>query len=281
MGNLKFGKIYDDIYESSVTADPLVRLVFMDLIVLSDADGLMKQSLRSFSHTTHVPLETVKKAVAVLSEPDPESWSQAEEGRRIVPVEGKGRGLMVVNKRKYWDKRMSPEEKREAAKLRKQEQRERDKKAKIEVSAKVDDSGRPAPAHGGVVIRADGEGHFVEIRPKKIAEYRNKFPDMDVQLELEKVQNFMDLKKGNGVDMGGVHAYVANWLIRSYQKGEYTKKDPEPYKPTEADLDPHHPSHDGYIFPTGKIYSSIAGKPVEPEEYQPIEGSKGLETNSP
>lgn len=97
-----FAKVFFQIFESSISDDYLVRHVFMDLLVLSDEDGVVDKTPRAIARITNVPLEIVETAIEKLSAPDPESRTPDEDGRRIVLIDGnRNWGWRIVNYDKY------------------------------------------------------------------------------------------------------------------------------------------------------------------------------------
>jgi hypothetical protein len=97
-----FAKVFGQIFDSSVAEDYLVRLVFEDFLVLADKLGVVDMTPQAVSRRTNVPLEIVQRGILVLSSPDPESRSQGEEGRRLVPIDShRSWGWQIVNYEHY------------------------------------------------------------------------------------------------------------------------------------------------------------------------------------
>jgi hypothetical protein len=97
-----YAKIFEKIFDSSIANDWQVRLVFQDMLVLSDRAGIVNRTPDAISRRTCVPLEIVLRAIAVLEAPDPESESPEEDGRRIVRIDAhRSWGWQIVNKEKY------------------------------------------------------------------------------------------------------------------------------------------------------------------------------------
>jgi len=97
-----FAKVFFQIFESSISDDYLVRHVFMDLLVLSDEDGVVDKTSKAIARITNVPLEIVENAILKLSAPDDESRTPDEEGRRIVLIDkNRNWGWRIVNYDKY------------------------------------------------------------------------------------------------------------------------------------------------------------------------------------
>ncbi len=97
-----FAKVFGQIFDSSVAEDYLVRLVFEDFLVLADKLGVVDMTPQAVSRRTNVPLEIVQRGILVLSSPDPESRSQGEEGRRLIPIDShRSWGWQIVNYEHY------------------------------------------------------------------------------------------------------------------------------------------------------------------------------------
>lgn len=119
MHDESFVKLYGSILNSSLWMECLeARLLFMGMLAAAGADGVVRiVSLRALAHKMNLTVEQTKTGLAVLEAPDPESRSQAHEGRRVLPVEG---GWLVVNHRLYREFRS---ERQEADRLRKKAER--------------------------------------------------------------------------------------------------------------------------------------------------------------
>jgi hypothetical protein len=97
-----FAKVFEQIYDSSIAEDYLVRLVFEDFLVLADLDGVVDMTHEAIARRTNVPIEIVRSAIAKLSMPDPRSRSPKEEGRRLVLLDDhRDWGWQIVNYEDY------------------------------------------------------------------------------------------------------------------------------------------------------------------------------------
>ena len=95
-------KLFKQIYDSSIADDWEVRVVFEDLIILADSDGVVDMTPESISARTRVPQEIVNRALAKLQDPDPKSRTPDHEGRRIILLdEHRAWGWMIVNYETY------------------------------------------------------------------------------------------------------------------------------------------------------------------------------------
>lgn len=107
-----YAKLFSRIAQSSLMEEKVTtRYVFMMMLALADKHGDVIGTDVAIARTINVTLDEFTAATAPLLAPDPDSNSQAEEGRRLVPSES-GRGYKVVNYGCYRDMK-SDEEKRE------------------------------------------------------------------------------------------------------------------------------------------------------------------------
>lgn len=98
-----YTKLFANIVTSSIWAEPLhVRVMWTTLLALCGSDGVAKVSENSVWRLANITEAEAEDALRILSSPDPFSKSQAEEGRRIVRVEG---GFLLVNFLRYRDER--------------------------------------------------------------------------------------------------------------------------------------------------------------------------------
>ncbi|HOX21827.1 MAG TPA: hypothetical protein PLL10_00055 [Elusimicrobiales bacterium] len=113
-----FGKIFEQIFDSSIIEDRDAAYVFMSLIILSDEDGTLDITRPALARRINVPPELLDRALDVLEKPDPNSRSAEMDGRRIARLDDhRDWGWFVVNKREY-AKRCTREEKRIADRVR-------------------------------------------------------------------------------------------------------------------------------------------------------------------
>lgn len=132
-----YGKVFTSMYDGTLaTKGPWQALVtFQQMIVLADKDGVVDMTADAISRRTSIPLEIITTGIAELSLPDPESRSAAEDGRRIVLLEGhRTWGWQIVNYAKYAALR-SAEERREYMRIAQAEHRAKVKA--LEAASKI------------------------------------------------------------------------------------------------------------------------------------------------
>jgi len=97
-----FAKVFSSILDSSIADDWQMRVVFTDLLVLADKDGVVDMTAESIARRTNVPLDIVKDRLAKLELPDPSSRTPDCEGRRITRLDPhRDWGWRITNFVKY------------------------------------------------------------------------------------------------------------------------------------------------------------------------------------
>ena len=97
-----YAKVFYQIFESSIAEDYIVRHVFMDLLVLADDEGVIDKTDTAISRITNVPVDIVRMAILRLCQPDLESRSSQEDGRRLTLIDSHRKwGWRIVNYAKY------------------------------------------------------------------------------------------------------------------------------------------------------------------------------------
>lgn len=92
-------------------------VTFQQLIVLATQDGTVDMTADAIARRTSIPLEIITAGIEALMQPDPDSRTPDEDGRRIVLLEDHRRwGWRIVNHAKYRDIRRA-EERREYLRL--------------------------------------------------------------------------------------------------------------------------------------------------------------------
>lgn len=97
-----FVKVFTSILDSTLAEDYLTRHVFEDLLKLADRDGNVDMTASAIARRTAVPIEIVTKAIEKLCQPDSESRSIDEDGRRLIPLDShRSWGWQIVNYLNY------------------------------------------------------------------------------------------------------------------------------------------------------------------------------------
>jgi len=123
-GGVMYVKLFSSILISSVWAeDPGTRLVWITALAMADQDGFVRASPTGLARMANVPMEDCRKALDILTRPDPDSSTPDQEGRRLEKVDG---GWHIVNYGKYRELRHT-EDRREQ--VRQAVRRHRSKKS--------------------------------------------------------------------------------------------------------------------------------------------------------
>lgn len=94
-----FVLLWSKILDSSIWLESKeTRLVWITMLAMKDADGIVRARPGSLAHRARVTKEEAEQAIATLSSPDPETPDDPDRGIRIKAVDG---GWLVVNHEKY------------------------------------------------------------------------------------------------------------------------------------------------------------------------------------
>ena len=95
---MSFVKLDCGILDSSLWASPPeVRLTFLTMLAMAQADGLCRSTAPGIARRANLPLDDVRRALAVLEGPDADSRDKTD-GKRVERVEG---GYQVLNYTHY------------------------------------------------------------------------------------------------------------------------------------------------------------------------------------
>ena len=133
-----FGKIFQQMYESSVCEDWKAMVTFQQLIVLADKDGIVDMTPEAIHRRTNIPMDIISHGLTELQKEDKRSRSAIQDGRRIVLLDThRDWGWKIVNYSLYLLK-ASQDERNEIRRLQMHAQRD------IEKTIKNQDSPNPS-----------------------------------------------------------------------------------------------------------------------------------------
>ena len=149
-----YSKLYRTIFDGSLYGQFEPLAVFMAMLALTDQHGDVDVSPRKIAGSLGCPLDFVERGIEALMQPDPESRTPKEDGRRIVPLlndedEPRPFGWRIVNYGKYRSIRNEEERrayKRDWARNKRAAQRVADDVDSGQESTAVDRSG-PQKTH--------------------------------------------------------------------------------------------------------------------------------------
>ncbi len=78
-----YGKIFESMYDGTLSADWKAMIVFQQFIVLADSEGIVDYTPPALSRRTGIPLEIIEHGIEKLQKPDPYSRSSEFNGKRI------------------------------------------------------------------------------------------------------------------------------------------------------------------------------------------------------
>ncbi len=98
-----YGKIFEQIYEGSLYGQWEALVTFQQMIVLAEhPDGIVDMTPAAIAARTSIPLEIIQRGIAYLEQPDAESRTPDEEGRRIIRLsDGRTWGWRITNYPEY------------------------------------------------------------------------------------------------------------------------------------------------------------------------------------
>lgn len=117
-----YTKLSSSILASTIwRASDQTRLIWITMLALADADGVVEASVPGLADLARVPLPACEEALRALQAPDAYSRTKDHDGRRIEPVDG---GWLLLNYRRF---RETPdrEARREYLRVKKHESRSR------------------------------------------------------------------------------------------------------------------------------------------------------------
>lgn len=98
--------VFDSVFHGTLCGRWPTLPVWLTILPMADRHGHIDMTFQAMSALTGWPIELLRQAVAELMEPDPESRSESEEGRRLVLIDPENRqwGWRVVNHGRYREK---------------------------------------------------------------------------------------------------------------------------------------------------------------------------------
>ena len=104
-----FVKLFSSILDSSIWGyDSETRLVWITLLAMADADGVVRAAVPGIANRARVSMEATEKALDIFQSPDEHSRSEEHEGRRVVKD---GRNWTILNFREHRERYRQEQEK--------------------------------------------------------------------------------------------------------------------------------------------------------------------------
>lgn len=173
-----YTKLFSSIIASTIwRADDKTRIVWITMLAMADQFGIVEGSVPGLADMARVTVWECRAALDALQQPDEDSRSKEQDGRRIEPVDG---GWRLINHGKYRDK-MSIDERREYHRLYQRNYRKRkphvntnpDKSTKLrhteaEVEAKEEEEQKNVQALDRLRDRDEAFEAFWSVYPRKV-----------------------------------------------------------------------------------------------------------------
>lgn len=97
--------VFDSVFHGTLCGKWPTLPVWLTILPMADKNGHIDMTFQAMSALTGWPIDLLRQAITELCAPDPESRSDAEEGRRLVPIDpSRSWGWRVVNHGKYREK---------------------------------------------------------------------------------------------------------------------------------------------------------------------------------
>lgn len=101
-----YAKIFDSIYDGTLVEDWRALITFEQMLILCDSEGFIDMTPYAIARRTGIPIEHIEAGIKFLEQPDPNSRTDVEEGRRIARLDPhRAWGWRIVNHKKYRDMR--------------------------------------------------------------------------------------------------------------------------------------------------------------------------------
>lgn len=198
-----YGKLFASMYDGSLAmVGPWEALVtFQQFIILADYEGFVDMTAEAISRRTIIPLEIIKKGIAELEKPDPQSRDSSHEGRRIERISHeRDWGWKILNYIKY-RKIRTAEERRAYMREYMADKRAEEKKTP---RANLDT--------GEVIERIPiTGGEEYEVRASFVQELERLYPRVDVPATLKQMRGWC---LGNPTKLKtsrGVKRFITRW----------------------------------------------------------------------
>jgi len=239
-----FAKVFALLWGGSMAGKADLQLVFIYLLAHANGAGVVEEHPTRIALLTGLPIERVRDALAVLEAPDPESRTEAREGRRIERTHAhRDWGWSIINHAQYRGLR---DEETRRAQNRDAQQRHRERQQasaavshgqpKTEVrSQKSEGRGQTTPEAGEHSARSqDGSMHpsplfilmplvgndlWYTVFEDDVAEWQALFPGVDVPQSLRNQAAWLHANETRRKTQRGIRRFITNWLTSDQNSG--------------------------------------------------------------
>lgn len=210
--------------------------LFVFMLANCGPDGVLDMYPPAISAHSGMPLDAVRKGLAVLEAPDPGSRSAEADGARIMRLDShRDWGWVIVNFRKY---RESSEDPRMVS-ARQRERRDRlqtsravtarhgaSREAEAEAEADTpsllfpaEDSATPNGAVPAVFVFEGIKGDRLEITAEQLTEFVETYPAVDVMQSFRNLRDWYRADPRRRQSAQGMRRRVSDWLKGDQDRG--------------------------------------------------------------
>ena len=229
-----YGKLFAQMYDGTLaTRGPWQAMVtFQQMIILADRAGIVDMTREAIARRTTIPIEIINVGITALEQPDNESRTPAENGRRIVRLSTeRDWGWQLVNYEQYRNIR-SQEERREYMRLYQAKRRAASKQDVNNVSNVNQSSKQEAvssmqeeeqllasrdqqPSRStGTAIPLVGGKHWA-VDPKFLAELELAYPAVDGPATLLEIRAWCLSNPMKCKTERGIRRFINRWFERT------------------------------------------------------------------
>lgn len=167
--------IFDSVYHGTLCGRWPTLAVWLTILPMADKNGQVDLTYQAISALTGWPIDLLKQAISELMQPDPDSRSPGEDGRRLVLVDPENRqwGWRVVNHTTYREKARKQMQQIEATQSGRDAERKRLERASKRPAMSGDV--QPRPEMSSRVRLSDSDSDSDKEKNKKAAAP----PDLD------------------------------------------------------------------------------------------------------
>ena len=191
------------------------RFVFLTLLLKADKQGVVHATRSALARSAAMDLESVEAALAILQEPDPDSTTLDDDGRRVAEIEPNT--WLVLNYERYAEMAHSDRRRQQLAEAsRKYRRRHQASSQDDDASSKNNDASsdsHQSPSGSGLVLGsgkkkggAGGKKKFKVPTAKEVQEYLNEKEEWRFT-----GQEFVDANEQKGWLVGRTRTPMKDW----------------------------------------------------------------------